>query len=387
MIENEVPAVDEVFGDELFISEPDERNPTVAKIANWSKQGYALVKQDRLAEAKEVFSQILILDEDNHYALVGLGDAERRSNHFLEAINYYERCLRSHPQNNFALFGLADCYKSLNMHNEAIGVWERYLVYDHQNVTVLTRVADSYRKVRNYQKAKALYLQVLEVEEDNGYALIGLGHLSYSFNDYEDALYYWKRVLDVNEDIADIRVLTSIGNCYRKLKAYADGIPYFERSLEHDPRNFYALFGLADCFRGLNQPDRSIEYWNRILALDPKNKVVLTRTGDAYRELGDYEAATDYYNQALDIEFDAYALMGLARISAETGNIDDALARLRRLIMNEPDNYRVYIELANCYLRINRRTEAVAALKEYLAQGVRNQQMSEMIENIEAGIL
>jgi tetratricopeptide (TPR) repeat protein len=109
--------------------------------------------------------------------------------------------------------------------------------------------------------------------------------------------------------------------------------------------------------------------------------------GDAHRTLGDYTAATNCYNQALDIEFDAYALMGLARISAETGNIDDAVARLRRLIKNDQTNYRVYIELSNCYLRIGKRTDAVAVLKEFLAQGIHNKTVGEMVENIDAGIL
>jgi tetratricopeptide (TPR) repeat protein len=376
---------EKVISGEADTPKPDDTQ--INKIAAWSKEGYQLIKRNKVDEARQAFLQILEIEDNNNYALVGLGDTERKANHFLEAVNYYRRCLESYPENNFALFGLADCYKALNMHDKAIGVWEQYLLHDDRNITVLTRVADSYRKIRDYQKAKKLYLRVLELEDNNAYALIGLGHLCYNFNEYNEALYYWTRILQLDAEVVDIRVLTSVGNCYRKLKKYAEGIKYFEDSLKQEPHNFYALFGLADCYRGTNQLPRSIEYWNRIIELDPKNKLVLTRMGDAYRSLKNYDEAAICYNQALDIEFDAYALMGLALISAETGNIDDALARLNRLIQNDKTNHRVYIEAANCYLRIGKRKDAVSILKEYLAQGIHSQTVSDMIENIDAGIL
>ncbi|MDR3283997.1 MAG: tetratricopeptide repeat protein [Treponema sp.] len=360
--------------------------PGTNNIANWSKQGYQFLKKHMFEDAKEVFFKILDLDPGNNYALVGLGDAERKGNRFFEAVKYYQRCLTHFPSNNFALFGLADCYKALDRHEDAIRVWEQYLVHDNANITVLTRVADSYRKIRNYPKAKLMYLQVLELDPDNAYALIGLGHLCYNFNEYEDALFYWTRIVAMNPNVLDIRILTSIGNCYRKLRRFIEGVQYFTHSLELEPRNFYALFGIADCYRGMNQSDKAIEYWKRILVLDPRNKVILTRAGDASRSLGDYNAAAGFYNQALDIEFDTYALVGLARISIETGKIGEAIESLRRLIQSEPANYRLYMELANCHLRLNERRDAVGVLRDFQMQGVQNQIINTMLEHIELGI-
>jgi len=108
-------------------------------------------------------------------------------------------------------------------------------------------------------------------------------------------LYYWEKMLQIHQNDVDIRVLTSIGNCHRKLKTFEQGIPYFERALQMDPYNFYALFGLADCYRGMNQQHKSLEYWNKILEQDPRNKVILTRAGTAYRNMGEYDTAGEYY--------------------------------------------------------------------------------------------
>ena len=104
------------------------QDPEGALIAELSKKGYLLLKENKIAEANEAFNAILELEDNNNYALVGLGDAQRKQNHFREAINYYSQCLVHHVSNNYALFGLADCYKALNQYPKAIEIWEQYLI-------------------------------------------------------------------------------------------------------------------------------------------------------------------------------------------------------------------------------------------------------------------
>lgn len=380
---------DDMFKDfELPRTENDfplaQAEKTNNEISELSKKGYQLLKENDIEKAEECFSKILSIEENNNYALVGLGDSQRKQNHFKEAIEYYTKCLSYHPGNNYALFGLADCYKALNQYRKAIEIWEQYLVHDDRNITVLTRIADAYRKIKDFKKSKEFYLKVLDMEQDNSYALIGLGHLHYDFKEYKDALYYWTEMLEKNEEFADIRVLTSIGNCYRKLKTFDKGIPYFERALERDPKNFYALFGLADCYRGMNQQFKSIEYWNKILEIDPNNKVILARAGDAYRNTGDYKTAEKYYNKALSIEFDIYAALGLALINKGEGKYEEAIERLKSLIKIDPKNYRFYVDAADCYLKLNRKDQALDVLKTFGRQGIRSPAINDMILKIES---
>jgi tetratricopeptide (TPR) repeat protein len=358
------------------------QGPGIAEISDLSKQGYQMLRENKIAEAADYFTRILDVDNDNNYALVGLGDAARKRGNFRDAAAYYQHCLARHPGNNYALFGLADCYKALNQFHRAIEIWEQYLLHDDRNITVLTRVADAYRKVRDFKHSKAVYLRVLDMEEQNPYAIIGLGHLHYDFKEYRDALFYWEKMFQADGEGADIRVLTSIGNCHRKLKSFNDGISYFELALQREPYNFYALFGLADCYRGMNQQNRSLEYWNRILDQDPRNKVILTRAGDAYRYLEDYVAAVEYYERALNIEFDTYAVLGLAVVAKAQGRYTEAADSLGRLIQQDPKNHRLYLELAECYQRQGEKRRAQETLENFQRLGVRSQAVMEMLERI-----
>jgi tetratricopeptide (TPR) repeat protein len=350
------------------------------ELIDLSQRGYQLLKENYIAQAEECFLKILEEDQYNNYALVGMGDAARKKKRFHDAIDYYQRCLKIHPQNNYALFGLADCYKSLKHYHKAIDVWEVYLNHDDRNVTVLTRVADAYRKVKNLEKSKELYTRVLEMEPENPYALIGLGHLHYDFNLYEEALLYWKKMYERQKKHVDIRVLTSLGNCHRKMKTFSEGIPYFEEALERDPKNFYALFGLADCFRGLNQQEQSLTYWNRILKQDPQNKVILTRAADAYRNMGEFDLAEEYYQKALNIEFDTYAILGLAMINKQKEKYQDAIDSLEGLLKNDPKNHRLYAEIADCYLLQGDKKSAMDTLSQYQKIGPRNPYIMELLD-------
>jgi tetratricopeptide (TPR) repeat protein len=343
----------------------------IPEIAVFSQKGYLYLKENQIDAAEECFRKILESDADNNYALVGMGDVARKKADFASAIKYYDACLQHHPGNNYALFGLADCYKAFKNYPKAIEIWEHYLHHDNKNVTVLTRIADTYRKVRNLHKSRTIYQQVLTMEENNPYALIGLGHLHYDFKEYDKALFYWERMINAHSSgEIDIRVLTSVGNCHRKMKNFSNGITVFRKALESVPDNFYALFGMADCYRGMNMHNEALEYWNKILALDPSNKVILTRAGEEYRAMGAFEEAQELYEKALNIEYDAYAVMGLALINKERGKYAEALTSLEVLLKSGFKNSRIYAEIADCYTKLGQPQKA----ENFLASYTKNRQ-------------
>ncbi len=156
-------------------------------------------------------------------------------------------------------------------------------------------------------------------------------------------------------------------------------------ALELDPDNFYALFGLADCYRGLNRNEESLECWHRILKKDPDNKVILTRAGDAYREIGDLDNAELYYTKALNIEFDSFAVIGLALLNKARGNYHEAIDSLSSLILNDPRNHRLYSEMAECYLALGEKNKAMEILNDFQKKGMHNMYISRLLDKIKSG--
>jgi len=56
--------------------------------------------------------------------------------------------------------------------------------------------------------------------------------------------------------------------------------------------------------------------------------MILTRAGDAYRNLKDFDSSKNFYERALNIEFDTYAVMGLALVQKSRENLKTLLCRL-----------------------------------------------------------
>jgi tetratricopeptide (TPR) repeat protein len=370
---------------ELSFSQTPHDQPEV-NIPQLNRQGYAFLKQGLYTEALICFRSITEASPENKFALVGIGDSYRKQQRFNEAIPYYQRCLKTHPQNNFALFGLADSYQSLKQYRRAIEVWETYLTLDDRNVTVLTRVGDAYRKVMDKEKSTAMYRQVLAIEPANAFATIGLAHLYYDSHEYREAMQYWLQMVEQYGPGVNIRVLTSLGNCHRKLRSFEAGVPWFRNALEREANNFYALFGLADCFRGLDKPTESLDCWNRILAGDPGNKSILTRAADAYRKIGSQEKAFEYYQRVLQNSFDPYALRGSASILLDQGKLVAAVQSLEQLIERAPQFQRSYPDLLACYIQIGNRSGAELLCQKFEKLGKViepvKQQMTELSQQL-----
>ena len=133
----------------------------------------------------------------------------------------------------------------------------------------------------------------------------------------------------------------------------------------------------------MKQQEHSIKYWEAILKKDPNNKVILTRMGDAYRHIGDYERAEHIYQQALDIDYDSYAILGLAILCKMQGKYDEAITSLTHLMQADRKNYRIYLELADCYSHTNEKAKAIEVLQAFQQYGIKNQAVSDALFSLQ----
>ncbi len=372
----------------------DENDPRV----RLSRLGYRYLREKKIQAAIECFSEILALEPDNNYALVGMGDSMRKTRRDAEAIEYYKRCLENNGDNNFALFGLADTYHQSGEYALSIEYWQRYLNFDQDNCAVLTRVADAYRRLKRDDKAEENYRLVLGLDPENPYAYVGLGWVYFEREEFPEALRNWKHVLELRDRWArrgagadggaqkkygkytsdsdaaltgagtdagadadagserrgcgtgfigrraqrrDTSIYTAIGNCYYRMRQYHSALPYYQSVLRTHPDSFFALLGMANCYRGLGDYTGVVGYLEKILARDPGNSTAQSRLGDAYMKLGDNDKARECYKNVLERGFDAFAAFGYARLQEKEQEYDSALSIYEELLGDEDAGRRV----------------------------------------------
>jgi thioredoxin-like negative regulator of GroEL len=75
-------------------------------------------------------------------------------------------------------------------------------------------------------------------------------------------------------------------------------------------------------------------------------------------------------------------VLGLAVVSKVQGKFSEAKGSLERLMQQDPKNYRLYIELADCFIRMGDTFKAVETLETFQRFGIRNSAVTEMMEKI-----
>ena len=125
-----------------------------------------------------------------------------------------------------------------------------------------------------------------------------------------------------------------------------------------------------------------MKYWLAIIEKDPKNNLVLTRVGDIYRYLKDYEKSQAYYKKALDVDFDMFAILGLALLQKEKGQYEEALTAIKSLIKNNPKNSILYMNAAECYEAMGQIENAVDILSKFLQLGMKNVAVIDYIDEL-----
>jgi DNA-binding SARP family transcriptional activator len=64
--------------------------------------------------------------------------------------------------------------------------------------------------------------------------------------------------------------------------------------------------------------------------------------------------------------------------------VQDAIESLKRLIQNDGKNYRLYLELAQCYLASGDKRKAEETLGDFQRLGIRNAHIMELLARIQS---
>ncbi len=323
----------------------DCRTPQRTKkdVIRLSKLGRNYLRKRCYADAEKTFLEALELDPRNAYVLVGLGDTCREMKKYETAITHYEKVLEFDAVNVFALRGIGDAYRGIMQHKRAIPYWLRYLECNKDDIYVMVRLAESFNKTGNFERAEDFYKQALAVNPKDKYALLGLGSLYYKLEKDDLALEYFDTLLALDDRY--VAVLTMEGNIYRRRRDYARAMEFYKRAIAIEPWNSFALYGLGDCCRGLEHLDEAVGWWEKILEKEPANQDLLTRVGDAMVNLGNPESAIDHYRRSLEVGFDLYALLGLARVFRSQGEIRAAMDCCEQILEKVPAHDRTLEEM------------------------------------------
>lgn len=328
------------------------------KLIELSKRGHLLLKENNVHQARELFEQALRLDPENPYILNGLGECYKKVGELDRAAECYKDILVFDPQNQFALRGLGDIYKERKDFRRAIDLWSRYLKGRPNDVFVLMRIADAYKALNAVAEAEGYYKKALAVNAGDHYALMGLADLYHKCGQKEKAVIYYEKLLQKNPRL--INIWTIVANLCYQLEDFPKAKHSFEKALEIEPDNTYALFGLGNCYRWEKDYLKAVEFWEPLYQRNELNPSMLSRLGDMYCRLERLGDAETVYHAGLAKSFDRYAHLGLLKLCCRNGDEARLFTLLDAHFRHEPATVEIFEVLSDLLVQAGRKEMALA---------------------------
>ncbi|HEX5185194.1 MAG TPA: tetratricopeptide repeat protein [Allosphingosinicella sp.] len=168
----------------------------------------------------------------------------------------------------------------------------------------------------------------------------------------------------VASDPNDAEALELHGELTRSQYGLAAALPWFDRALQIDPKYIPAMVEKASTLGDLGRAGDMLAEARAILAVDPKNPNAWLLQAVLAARAGKYDLARSLYRRtsgALDDQ--PAALLLAAAVDLQTGNAEQGVQKLQRLLVLQPDNMKARRLLASGQWRLGDAAGAAATLR------------------------
>lgn len=145
-----------------------------------------------------------------------------------------------------------DLYMARKMYREAIESYQKAMKGGPQDYILWNKIGIAYHHMQDYKAAKKHYERALKLNPKYAEARNNLGALAYAQRNYRGAIREYQRALKLNPESATI--YSNLGTAYFARKRYEDAAKAYSQALRLDP-NVFETRGTA----GTILQERSIE--------------------------------------------------------------------------------------------------------------------------------
>ena len=299
----------------------------------------------RLAEAQQLYLQILALDVRHADSLHLLGMIEHELGHSQSAIKMVQRAIASNAKNAVYHSNLSTIFESQALHEEAVVAARRAIELQPDFSAAHNNLGNALRSQGRLDEAIASYKRAMELNPNYPEACHNLGCVFTAQNKHDEADSCFERALELKPDYAD--AYNSFGNSLRYQNKLDDAISKFERALQFRSNYPEAYCNLGIVRKAQNRMDEAVVCYKQALALRPDYPDVYNNLGNAYHAQNKLDEAVTCYERALALRpIYPEAINNLAGTLEAQGKLDEAVTCYRRALQINPDCADAYFHLS-----------------------------------------
>jgi tetratricopeptide (TPR) repeat protein len=258
----------------------------------------------RVAEAEQIYGEILAQDAANLWAIMGLGQCARTRGDRAAALAFFERAIAANKtptqfqprldaatelrvlgrvaeaeylyaeihaqdaENFWALMGLGHCARAAGNRAAALAFFEKAVAANRTPSQVQPRLeaATELRALGKIAEAEPLYAAVQAQEPGNVAALMGLGHCARAAGDRAAALAFFEKAVAANKTPTQFQPRLEAAIELRVLGRIAEAASIYAAIHTQDPENVPALMGLGQCARQQGDRAAALAFYEKAIA-------------------------------------------------------------------------------------------------------------------------
>lgn len=332
-----------------------------------------LLRQRQLPEALEELRAAAELDPANPIHHFELGRCLDYLGRPEDAADSFARAAELDPQEPAYLHALGNGLLRLSRWREAIDAFARLEKLDASYEPAYTSRILAYAELGDHDRAEQMFYLSQQALEDSPEAFYNVARSLAARALHDKAIWCWRRVLDlIGAAPAGQHLVTQ---CYLRLAeslaAKGDleqARRHYLQSLARNGRHVETLLGLADLLLRMRQFDAAAERITRAVRLDPDNPRGHFLAGRRFYALGKIDEAGVALRRAaeLDPTLPRVHLM-LAKLAVREEDLPALKRQCRAEMLLRPDDAATLLELSSLLMDIGELDNAVACLKRAVA--------------------
>ncbi|TYK64635.1 XrtA/PEP-CTERM system TPR-repeat protein PrsT [Colwellia echini] len=326
----------------------------------------------QLEQAVAITENYIQKFDNNEQAHLLLAQLYQQSGWYQKALTQMNQYVKLATNRAVAFYQLAQLQLVNNDTNEAELSLQKSIAWQSDYQPAYLLLLSLYNKLDTATEAEEKSLKLINalsaVSADKSLIAQLTADLYWSINQENKALNLYQQSYTIKANRA---ALLGLFRIYRSNKQYVQISKLLTEWLNKNPDDLTLAISLAENYRLMGDLAKASSYYQTLVENNSDNPVLLNNAAIVYRELKQYDQAAELIDRAYQLMPQNIIILDTkAWIEFHRGNVNNALALLRKANTLDYENAEVKYHLAVTLAALQRKTEA----RKYLQESVSSEQ-------------
>ena len=356
-----------------------EANPSIQQF--WFSYINALIKLDRMADAKAVFNQAKSkgLKGDSFDRLakrLGLSESKTMNvqdppkeqlsslltlyrQQKLQRVFKEAQTLAKQYTNSLALWNLIGASAAqIGKLDQAVLAFKKALLIKPDYAEAHYNMGNALKDQGKLEEALEAYKKALSIKSDYVEAYLNIGNALKDQGKLEEALEAFNKALSIKSDYAE--AYFNMGNALHDKGKLEEAIAAYKKVLFIKPDYAEAYLNMGNVLKDQEKLEEAIKVYNEVLTINPGYAKAYLNMGNALHDKGKLEEAIESYNKALSIKPGyAEAYLNMGNVLKDQEKLEEAIKAYNEALLIKPDYAEAYTNMSFVKLRLGKLPDGI----------------------------